>query len=264
VDRDLVTERLRYGYYDGPGRATFIVTDGAQRIGLIWVGALDNPTPAFDLRIASAHRGHGHGIAALRVLARWMFHTYDVERLEGTTRQDNDAMRRTFRAVGFAKEAHYRRGWPTRDGRLFDAVGYALLRTDWRDGTTTHVDIGCVYACLFYGTPQRGLDVRSGAEDAANVRWRVGVARRLVRVDSRAMSSMGEVMDTITTLGAGPAAGEVAERPLAGYWCARTRGTYRFISPVGWPGATSGPRRPDGRRGRPGAWVASMKTFGYG
>jgi hypothetical protein len=28
VDRDLITERLRHGYDDGPGRATCIVTDG--------------------------------------------------------------------------------------------------------------------------------------------------------------------------------------------------------------------------------------------
>jgi hypothetical protein len=71
-----------------------------------------------------------------------VFDTHAVERLEGTTRQDNVAMRRTFRAVGFVKEAHYRRGWPAprRDGRLLDAVGYALLRTDWRDGTTTPVE----------------------------------------------------------------------------------------------------------------------------
>jgi RimJ/RimL family protein N-acetyltransferase len=140
VDRDLVTERLRHGYYDGPGRATFIVTDGAQRVGLVRVEDLDDPTPTFDLRIAAAHRGRGHGTAALRALAQWVFQTHDVERLEGTTRQDNVAMRRTLRAVGFVKEAHYRRGWPTRDGRLLDAVGYALLRTDWQDGTTTPVD----------------------------------------------------------------------------------------------------------------------------
>jgi hypothetical protein len=37
-------------------------------------------------------------------------------------------MRRTFLGVGFVKEAHYRCGWPDRDGRLHDAVGYALLR----------------------------------------------------------------------------------------------------------------------------------------
>jgi hypothetical protein len=100
---------------------------------------LEDPTPTFDLRIAAAHRGRGHGTAALRELARWVFDTHDVERLEGTTRQDNVAMRRTFRAGGFVKEAHYRRGWPSRDGRLLDAVGYALLRTDWRGGTTTPV-----------------------------------------------------------------------------------------------------------------------------
>jgi hypothetical protein len=64
--------------------------------------------PALDLRIASADRGRGNGAAALR-------------------------------EVRLGKEAHYRRGWPTRDGRLLDAVGYALVRTDWRDGTTTPV-----------------------------------------------------------------------------------------------------------------------------
>jgi RimJ/RimL family protein N-acetyltransferase len=140
VDRDLVTERLRHGYYDGTGRATFVVTDGPQRTGLVRVEDLDDPTPTFDLRIAAAHRGQGHGTAALRELARWVFDTHDVERLEGATRQDNVAMRRTFRAVGFVKEAHYRRGWPAQDGRLLDAVGYALLRPDWRDGTPTPVD----------------------------------------------------------------------------------------------------------------------------
>jgi RimJ/RimL family protein N-acetyltransferase len=140
VDRDLVTERLRHGYYDGPGRDTFVITGGAQRIGLVRIEDLDDPTPTFDLRIDAAHRGQGHGTAALRELARWVFDTRDVLRIEGTTRQDNVAMRRTFRAVGFVKEAHYRQGWPTRDGRLLDAVGYALLRTDWRDGTTTPVD----------------------------------------------------------------------------------------------------------------------------
>jgi hypothetical protein len=43
VDRDLVTERLRQGYYDGPGRATFSVTDGAQRLGLVRVEDLHDP-----------------------------------------------------------------------------------------------------------------------------------------------------------------------------------------------------------------------------
>jgi RimJ/RimL family protein N-acetyltransferase len=70
VDRDLVTERLRHGYYDGPGRATFIVTDGAQQVGLVRVDDLNDLTATFDLRVAAAHRGRGHGTAALRELAR--------------------------------------------------------------------------------------------------------------------------------------------------------------------------------------------------
>jgi RimJ/RimL family protein N-acetyltransferase len=140
VDRGVVAARLGQGYYGGPGRATLVVTDGATRVGMVRVEDLDDPSPTFDLRIAATHRGRGIGTAALWELARWVFETYDVERLEGTTRQDNVAMRRTFRAVGFVKEAHYRRGWPTPDGRLLDAVGYALLRVDWRDGTRTPVD----------------------------------------------------------------------------------------------------------------------------
>jgi RimJ/RimL family protein N-acetyltransferase len=140
VDHGVVAERLRQGYYDGPGRATFIVTGGSERVGLVRIEDLDDPSPTFDLRIAAAHRGRGIGKAALRALARWVFDTHDIERLEGTTRQDNVAMRRTFLAVGFVKEAHYRRGWPTQDGRPLDAVGYALLRADWREGTTTPVN----------------------------------------------------------------------------------------------------------------------------
>lgn len=140
ADRHDVDQRLREGYYDGPGLATFLVSAGGQRIGMARVVDLDDPSPTFDLRIALVHRGRGHGTAALRELVRWVFDNHDVERFEGTTRQDNVAMRRTFRSVGFAKEAHYRRGWPTRDGRMLDAIGYAILRDDWRDGTTTPVD----------------------------------------------------------------------------------------------------------------------------
>jgi RimJ/RimL family protein N-acetyltransferase len=139
VEPSVVVDRLHEGYDDGPGRATFMVVASAERVGLVRVEGLDDPSPTFDLRIAAARRGQGLGTAALRALARLVFDSHDVERFEGTTRQDNVAMRRTFRAVGFVKEAHYRRAWPSRDGRLLDAVGYALLRGDRGDGTTTPV-----------------------------------------------------------------------------------------------------------------------------
>ena len=71
-------------------------------------------------------------------------------------------------------------------------------------------------------------------------------------------------MDTLTTLDARLAAGEVVKRFLAGYWCARTRGNYRFIL-TGW-------LRWCDAHGHDvlavdaavlEAWVASLKAAGY-
>ncbi len=49
-------------------------------------------------------------------------------------------MRRTFVTCGYVKEAHYRQAWPSPGGTVYDAVGYAILRTDWQAGTTTPPD----------------------------------------------------------------------------------------------------------------------------
>jgi len=38
--------------------------------------------------------------------------------------------------------AHYRDGWPSADGTMHDAVGYATLRRDWLTGTVTPVPWG--------------------------------------------------------------------------------------------------------------------------
>jgi RimJ/RimL family protein N-acetyltransferase len=46
-------------------------------------------------------------------------------------------MRRVFRNCGCVKEAHYRQAWPASGERFYDAVGYAILRTDWLSGTAT-------------------------------------------------------------------------------------------------------------------------------
>ena len=61
----------------------------------------------------------------------------DVHRFEGQTREDNVAMRRTFLRCGWLKEAHYREGWPVDGGEPLASVAYAILRRDWRSGTTT-------------------------------------------------------------------------------------------------------------------------------
>jgi site-specific recombinase XerD len=71
-------------------------------------------------------------------------------------------------------------------------------------------------------------------------------------------------MDTLTMVDPGPAAGEVVERFLAGYWCARTRVNYRFIL-TGWLGwcDAHGHEVLAVDAAVLEAWVASMKTAGY-
>ena len=127
------------GYYDNDQARTFwIVTRTSAEAGLIRLMDLADDTPLFDLRIRAAYRGAGLGTHAVNWLTGYLFTAFPrLRRIEGTTRQDNHAMRRTFRKCGYVKEAHYRQAWPAPGGAIYDAVGYAVLRTDWQAGTTT-------------------------------------------------------------------------------------------------------------------------------
>ncbi len=103
---------------------------------------LGDPTPMFDLRIAAASRGNGYGTETVRWLTSRIFSTWaDKERIEATTRADNWAMRAVLARCGYAKEAYYRQAWSSPKGAC-DAVGYAILRSDWSTGTTTPVSWG--------------------------------------------------------------------------------------------------------------------------
>ena len=103
----------------------------AGTIGIIRFEDLTS-SPLFDLRLAESARGHGYGLHALNEATRHVFSTMPtVHRFEGTTREDNIAMRKTFIAAGWVKEAHYRQGWPVSEGFALDSVGYAVLRSDW-------------------------------------------------------------------------------------------------------------------------------------
>jgi RimJ/RimL family protein N-acetyltransferase len=74
---------------------------------------LADDTPMFDLRLRAACRGAGLGTHAVRWLTASLFTELPgIRRIEGTTRQDNAAMRRVFRKCGYVKEAHYRQAWP--------------------------------------------------------------------------------------------------------------------------------------------------------
>jgi RimJ/RimL family protein N-acetyltransferase len=150
-EADRIREQVAAGGYDNEGTRTFwIVTGTGTEAGLIRLFDLGDSTPLFDLgdstplfdlRTRAAYRGAGLGTAALRWLTGYLFTEFpDIGRIEGTTRQDNRAMRRTFIRCGYVKEAHYRQSFAGRDGTLYDAIGYAILRSDCETGTVTRPD----------------------------------------------------------------------------------------------------------------------------
>lgn len=139
-DRAEIRQAAAAGKYCSETDQAFLIATAGEIIGFVHLVELDDPTPMFDLRIAAGQRGRGHGTAAVRWLTGTVFDGYPhATRIEGNTRQDNIAMRRTFLAAGYQKEAYYREAWPGRDGAVYDSVGYAMLRRDWRDGTITPV-----------------------------------------------------------------------------------------------------------------------------
>lgn len=141
VERQDVLNRARDGYYDSDESQTFWVEADGVRAGVIRLFDLGDETPMFDVRISAAQRGKGLGREAVQWLTDYLFSEFpQVERVEGTTRQDNVAMRRVFRRCGYAKESHYRKAWPDERGRRHDSVGYAIIRDDWKSGTVTMPD----------------------------------------------------------------------------------------------------------------------------
>ncbi len=118
------------------------VMDKGIRIGLAALEDLqDEGAPLFDLRLAEAFRGKGIGLTVLRALCDKVFKSMpEALRLEGQTREDNIAMRKTFIRAGFLKEAHYRLAWPTNDGGHVASIAYAILRQDWESGTVTEFE----------------------------------------------------------------------------------------------------------------------------
>ncbi|RXJ04249.1 N-acetyltransferase [Anaerobacillus alkaliphilus] len=135
-----IRERFLKGVYTERGSKTFWITLDDKKIGLIRLFDLEDPTCLFDLRLKEANRGHGLGAEAVNWLTNYVFTNYpEITRIEGHTRQDNYAMRKTFYHCGYVKEAYHRKAWP-QNGREYDSVGYAIIKDDWKNGTTTPIE----------------------------------------------------------------------------------------------------------------------------
>jgi RimJ/RimL family protein N-acetyltransferase len=110
------------------------VADGTP-IGTVgWHRVTYGPNPEssawnFGIEIIPAARGEGHGTAAQRLLAAWLFENTDANRVEASTDVDNVAEQRALEKAGFTREGTAR-GAQFRAGRYRDLITYARLRDD--------------------------------------------------------------------------------------------------------------------------------------
>ena len=140
--RDIIEKAIEEGGYESDEVKTFWVeNEDEQKVGIVKIHDLQDEIPLFDLRIADQSRGQGYGPKALRLVAEYVFDLKGSKiRLEGHTRQDNLAMRKTFERAGFVKEAHLRNAWfSPKENLYYDAVTYGITREDFKAGTTTPV-----------------------------------------------------------------------------------------------------------------------------
>jgi len=143
---NLNPEKIRLSYenqhYTGDYCKTFwVILDQDTKVGMIRIYDLEDDTPMFDIRILSKYKGMGVGTITVNWLVDYIFSNFpDKDRIEANTRQDNYAMRCVFHKCGFVKEAHYRKAWGGQNGKMYDSIGYGIIKEDWKNGKTTPVN----------------------------------------------------------------------------------------------------------------------------
>ena len=136
-DEKSIRNNVAKGNYNENGNQTFWIMENHTKIGLIRIFDLEDPICLFDLRLKEKVRGKGIARHVLDWLSTYVFtHYTHIIRIEGHTRYDNFAMRKTFFNSGFVKESYNRKSW-RQSGQLFDSVGYAMIREDWENQTQT-------------------------------------------------------------------------------------------------------------------------------
>jgi len=140
--REILEKAIEEGGYESDEVKTlWVENDDNQKVGIVKIYDLQEEVPLFDLRIADQSRGKGYGPQALRLVEEYVFELPERKiRLQGHTRQDNLAMRKTFERAGFVKEGHLRNAWfSPKENTYYDAVTYGITREDFYAGTTTPV-----------------------------------------------------------------------------------------------------------------------------
>lgn len=110
-----------------------VVDDDGRLVGDVsWMARRTGPLPTsrcwnIGIWLLPEHRGCGHGAAAQRLLAAYLFDHTTVERVEADTDVDNLAEQRALERAGFSREGVLRRV-QYRAGSWHDMVVYSRLR----------------------------------------------------------------------------------------------------------------------------------------
>jgi RimJ/RimL family protein N-acetyltransferase len=130
---DSPTELLRPGAFGGSVRMVVDIEHGAVGdVSYIQVPYGPNVRSLawrIGITVLPEHRGRGVGSTAQRLLARELFSTSDMNRVEADTDLGNIAEQRALERAGFTREGIVR-GAQYRCGRFYDRVLYGLLRSD--------------------------------------------------------------------------------------------------------------------------------------
>jgi RimJ/RimL family protein N-acetyltransferase len=114
------------------GRLVVADKSGATVGGVSYIAVFHGPPPSnrvynIGIDIDPAQRRRGYGAEAQALLARYLFDTYTVERVEASTDVENIPEQRALEHAGFTREGILRRAqW--RAGAWRDACLYSKLR----------------------------------------------------------------------------------------------------------------------------------------
>jgi len=121
------------GWLTHDGGRLIVASKSGETVGVVsYIAVFHGPPPSnrvynIGIDIDPGHRRRGYGADAQALLARYLFETYTVERVEASTDVENIPEQRALERAGFTREGVLRRAqW--RAGDWHDVALYSKLR----------------------------------------------------------------------------------------------------------------------------------------
>ncbi len=116
-----------------PDQEHLALTSDGQIVAFAVVAGLRNPHSSVELRrilTVPAHRGRGHGRAALTAVVDRAFVMHDAHRLWLDVKSGNTRARRLYRSAGFVEEGRLRDALREADDSFSSLVVMSMLSTE--------------------------------------------------------------------------------------------------------------------------------------